>query len=117
MLERWPASMAVLARVCDDDARYAQRFECYAQSRGRCLELCNAFDELRDPVEQRRRFEADNALRLRLGKRALPLDEDFLAALPQLPAPTAGNALGVDRVLMLLMNAADIGDVLALPFR
>lgn len=116
-LTRWPASMAVLARVCDDDARYAQRFECYAQSHGRCLELCNAFDELRDPIEQRRRFEDDNATRRRLGKPELPLDEAFLSALPGLPEPTAGNALGVDRLLMLLMNTDNIADVMTLPFR
>ncbi len=117
IVERWPASMAVLARHCDDDRRYARRFECYAHSRGRCLELCNAFDELRDPVEQRRRFEDDNATRRRLGKPALPLDEAFLSALPSLPDPTAGNALGVDRLLMLLMNTPDIADVMTLPFR
>lgn len=122
VLERWPATMAVLARRCDDDPRFARRFELYGQhaptgGAGSCLELCNAFDELRDPVEQRARFEEDNAVRLRLGKPALPLDEDFLAALPSLPAPTAGNALGVDRVLMLLLGASTIDEVLAQPFR
>jgi lysyl-tRNA synthetase class 2 len=117
VLERWPASMAILARRCDDDPRYAGRFEIYGRGRAGCLELCNAFDELRDPVEQRRRFEDDNAVRRRLGKPALPLDEDFLAALPGLPMPTAGNALGVDRLLMLLAGADVIDDVVSLPFR
>jgi lysyl-tRNA synthetase class 2 len=122
VLERWPATMAVLARRCDDDPRFARRFELYGQhtlanGTGGCLELCNAFDELRDPVEQRARFEDDNTARVRLGKPVLPLDEDFLAALPSLPAPTAGNALGVDRVLMLLLGAAAIDEVLAQPFR
>jgi lysyl-tRNA synthetase class 2 len=116
-LERWPATMAVLARVCDDDPRYAHRFELYGHGATGCLELCNAFDELTDPIEQRRRFEGDNALRRRLNKVQLPLDEDFLAALPHLPQPTAGNALGVDRVLMLLTGASSIDDVHALPFR
>jgi elongation factor P--(R)-beta-lysine ligase len=122
VLERWPATMAVLARRCDDDPRFARRFELYGQhttssGAGGCLELCNAFDELRDPIEQRARFDDDNATRARLGRPVLPLDEDFLAALPSLPAPTAGNALGVDRVLMLLLGAATIDDVLAQPFR
>ena len=122
VLERWPATMAVLARRCDDDPRYAMRFELYGQhapraGAGGCLELCNAFDELRDPVEQRARFEDDNDVRARLGKPVLPLDEDFLAALPSLPSPTAGNALGVDRVLMLLLGASTIDEVLAQPFR
>jgi lysyl-tRNA synthetase class 2 len=117
MIERWPASMAVLARLHDDDPRYARRFELYAQGRAGCLELCNAFDELTDAVEQRARFHDDNALRARLGKEVLPLDEDFLAALPRMPRPSAGNALGFDRLLMLLGGAADIDDVTALPWR
>jgi len=117
VVERWPARMAVLARRCDDDARYASRLEMYAHAPSHgCLELCNAFDELRDPVEQRARFVADNAERARLNKPVLPLDEDFLAALPSLPEPTAGNALGVDRLLMLLCGG-DLDDVVALPFR
>ena len=119
VLERWPASMAVLARRCDDDPRFAERFELYGQSAasGGCLELCNAFDELRDPIEQRARFNADNAARTALGKPQLPIDDDFLAALSSLPAPTAGNAMGVDRVLMLLQGAAHIDEVQAQPFR
>ncbi len=117
VLSRWPASMAVLARVDDSDPRYARRFEIYGHSQLGCLELCNAFDELTDAVEQRARFEADNALRAQLGKPQLPLDEAFLAALPSLPQPSAGNAMGVDRLLMLLTDAATIDDVTALPWR
>ncbi len=117
VLQRWPASMAVLARVDDDDCRYARRFEIYGQSQLGCLELCNAFDELTDADEQRRRFTADNALRAQLGKAQLPLDEDFLRALPSMPSPSAGNALGVDRLLMLLTDAASIDDVTALQWR
>lgn len=117
VLQRWPASMAVLARVDVDDPRYARRFEIYGHSQLGCLELCNAFDELTDAAEQRRRFEADNDLRAQLGKPRLPLDEAFLAALPSMPSPSAGNALGVDRLLMLLTDAADIDDVTALSWR
>jgi lysyl-tRNA synthetase class 2 len=116
LLSRWPAQMAVLARL-DDDDRYARRFEAYARGKAGVLELCNAFDELTDAAEQRRRFVDDNALRRRLGKPAVPLDEDFLAALPSMPSPSAGNALGFDRLLMLLCGAADIDDVTPLPFR
>jgi lysyl-tRNA synthetase class 2 len=112
VVSRWPASMAVLAKKCDDDDRYAQRFEIYAGG----LELSNAFDELTDPVEQRVRFNDDNAKRRALGKPELPLDEAFLAALAQMPR-TAGCALGVDRLLMYLLGAADVDDVVALPFR
>jgi lysyl-tRNA synthetase class 2 len=117
VVEQWPASMAVLARLDDRDPRYARRFEIYAHGRAGCLELCNAFDELTDADEQRARFADDNAIRARLGKPVLPLDEDFLAALPRLPTPSAGNALGFDRLLMLLGDADRIDDVLALPWR
>ncbi len=112
VVQRWPASMAVLARTCDDDARYASRFEVYAGG----LELSNAFDELTDAAEQRARFVADNEAREALGKPALPLDEDFLAALDEMPR-AAGCALGFDRLLMFLTGAKDIDDVNALPWR
>ncbi len=126
VVERWPAQMAVLARL-DDDPRYARRFEAYGQSRTgdgagghhgtTSLELCNAYDELTDADEQRARFAADNRVRQQLGKPEIPIDEEFLAALPRLPTPTAGNALGFERLLMLLTSAADIDDVAALPWR
>ena len=118
VVERWPTSMAVLAKKCDDDARFAQRFEVYAQlaQGGGSLELSNAFAELTDPVEQRARFVDDNLKRVALGKQPLPLDEDFLAALGALP-PTAGCALGVDRLLMLLGQATDVDEVTAQNWR
>lgn len=120
VVTQWPAPMAVLARL-DDDRRYACRFEMYAPitlaGRPTTLELCNAFDELCDPVEQRARFVADNALRVRLGKAPVPLDDDFLAALASLPSPTAGNALGFDRLLLMLGGDDDLDDVSALPWR
>lgn len=112
VVERWPRQMAVLSRLCDDDPRFAERFELYAAG----LELANAFDELTDPEEQRARFVEDNAARERLGKPALPLDEVFLTELARMPK-TAGIALGVDRLLMLLFGARDIDEVNALPFR
>jgi lysyl-tRNA synthetase class 2 len=112
LVTRWPAHMAVLARRCDDDPRFALRFEVYAGG----LELCNAFDELTDPVEQRARFEADNAARAALGKRTLPLDEDFLRDLAHMPS-AAGNALGIDRLLMVLLGLDLIDDVQGLPWR
>jgi elongation factor P--(R)-beta-lysine ligase len=106
-VSRWPAQMAVLARKCEDDARYAERFELYAGG----LELCNAFFELTDAHEQRARFLADNDKRAALGKERLPLDEEFLALLAHMP-PTSGNALGVDRLLMFLTGTQRIDDVM-----
>ena len=121
VVTRWPTPMAVLARRCDDDPNFAERFEVYAFAKSagpaaRPLELCNAFDELTDAVEQRARFVDDNDKRRALHKPELPLDEDFLAALPALPR-SAGCALGVDRLLMLVLGAADIDEVSCLPWR
>jgi lysyl-tRNA synthetase class 2 len=112
VVSRWPRRMAVLARACDDDELFAERFELYAGG----LELANAFDELTDPVEQRARFEADNRARLALGKESLPVDELFLEDLARMPR-ASGIALGVDRLLMLVFGAGEIDDVVPLPFR
>ena len=106
----WPASMAALSRVKAGDPRWAERFELYAGG----LELANGFSELNDPVEQRARLVEEQALRRRLGRPALPLDEPFLAALARMP-DAGGVAVGFDRLLMLLTGAASIADVLLFP--
>ncbi len=108
---RWPASMASLARLADDDPRWALRFEAYLGG----VELCNGFDELTDPVEQRGRLERDHAARLREGLPPYPIDERFLGALEEGLPPSGGNALGLDRLVMLIAGAASIADVMALP--
>jgi lysyl-tRNA synthetase class 2 len=110
VVERWPARFAALARLRDDDPRVAGRFEVYFRG----LELANAFDELTDPEEQRARFIADNASRAALGKSLVPIDEDFLGELGGMP-PSAGIALGVERLMMLAAGAEDIEDVLYFP--
>jgi len=110
-LTHYPASMASLARLCPADPRYAERFELYAGG----IELCNGFDELTDPVEQRARFERDQQQRTALGKPSYPIDERFLSALEIGMPPAAGNALGVDRLLMLALGASSIADVIAFP--
>ena len=106
----WPASMAALSRVKASDPRWAERFELYAGG----LELANGFSELTDPVEQRARLLEEQALRRRLGRPVLPLDEEFLAALGRMPA-AGGVAVGFDRLLMLLTGAPSISDVLLFP--
>ncbi len=110
ILYDYPARMAALSRIRTDDPLVCERFELYAGG----LELANAFSELTDPAEQRRRFEADNAERERLGKTPLPVDEDLLDALGRMP-PSAGVALGLDRLMMLLTDTPDIRDVVPLP--
>ena len=76
------------------------------------MELANAFSELTDPWEQRNRFEAEEALRRSLGKPHYPMPEKFLAELPFMP-PSAGIALGVDRLAMILLDRSSVDDVLA----
>lgn len=107
-LTRYPAAMAALARLCDDDPNRAERWELYLGG----LEIANAFTELTDPAEQRARFEATAELRRRNGREVYPTDEPFLDALEAgLPA-CAGIALGLDRLLMVLLDAPDIQTVL-----
>jgi lysyl-tRNA synthetase class 2 len=104
----WPAPLAALARPKANDPLLVERFELYAGG----LELANAFGELTDPVEQRRRFDAEAAVRAARGKDVYPIDEDLLGALSRLP-PTAGIALGFDRLVMLALGVSDIGRVIA----
>lgn len=108
ILYDYPTALGALARRRSDDPRFAERFEVYIAG----MELANAFSELTDPVEQRQRFLAEQEERGRNNLPVYPIDEDFLSALATLP-PSAGIALGVDRLVMLLLDAADINDVIA----
>lgn len=106
---RYPASQAALSVIDQDPdgTRWARRFEVYAGG----LELGNAFEELTDPIEQRRRFVKDMELRTEVygaGFAKNPLDEDFLAALSEGMPPSGGIAMGVDRLIQLLCNESDI---------
>lgn len=107
----YPASEAALARRKPSDPRLAERFELFACG----VELANAFGELTDPAEQRRRFEADMAEKQRIYGEAYPVDEDFLAALALMP-PASGAALGIERLVMLATGATRIDQVLWTPF-
>ncbi len=104
----YPAPLAALARLKPGDPTVAERCELYLGG----LELANGFSELTDPVEQRARFAADEAARRAAGKPPRPLPEPYLADLATLP-PCAGIALGIDRLVMLLTDTADIGEVVA----
>jgi lysyl-tRNA synthetase class 2 len=110
ILDRYPMPEAALARPCPDDARFAERFELYVCG----VELANAFGELTDPDEQRRRFE--NAMQLRADRygEAYPIDEDFLSALAFMP-PASGIALGFDRLAMLAVGAERVDQVMWTP--
>jgi lysyl-tRNA synthetase class 2 len=111
ILYDYPLSMAALARRKPDDPRLAERFELYACG----LELANAFGELTDAAEQRRRFAADQERKRALYGETYPIDEDFLAALEAGLPECAGIALGFDRLVMLATGAARIEDVLWAP--
>jgi lysyl-tRNA synthetase class 2 len=110
-LTHWPAAQAALARRDPADPRVAERFELFVCG----IELANAFVELTDPVEQRARFVADRARRHAMHGPDWPLDEDFLAAMAHGMPPTAGIALGFDRLAMIASGADRIGRVLWLP--
>ncbi len=104
----YPAQAGALARLKSGDNRWAERFELYIAG----LELCNGFSELNDPAEQRRRFEAELAHRRDLGRRQAPMPEKFLDILADMP-PAAGNALGIDRLVMLFTDRQEIDEVVA----
>ena len=110
ILCEYPISEAALARPKPSDPRVAERFELYACG----VELANAFGELTDPAEQRRRFEIEMDEKARIYGERYPIDEDFLAALPHMPQ-ACGCALGFDRLVMLATGASRIEQVLWTP--
>jgi len=110
ILDEYPVSEAALARPAARDLRVAERFELYACG----VELANAFGELTNPAEQRRRFEIEMAEKARIYGETYPLDEDFLEALAFMPE-ASGIALGFDRLVMLATGASRIDQVLWAP--
>ncbi len=104
----YPIAMASLSAPQKDDPRFAERFELYVCG----LELANAFTELTDPEEQRRRYHIEMDIKERLYGERYPLDEDFIAALDYGLPPSGGIALGIDRLIMLATGAPTIDDVL-----
>jgi len=104
----YPAQRGALARLKDRDQTIAERFELYMGG----LELANGFSELTDPEEQRKRFIQENKNRSLLGKPVYPMPDKFLAELEEMP-PSAGIALGVDRLVMVFLNAETIDEVVA----
>jgi len=104
----YPAQRGALARLKQQDQTVAERFELYVGG----LELANGFSELVDAREQRKRFQVENENRRSLGKRIYSMPEKFLAELDEMP-PSAGMALGVDRLAMVFLNAETIDEVVA----
>jgi lysyl-tRNA synthetase class 2 len=110
VLYEYPAVEAALARVKAADPDVAERFEVYACG----VELANGFGELTDAVEQRRRFEDSMAEKLRRYGERYPIDEEFLAAVAEMPQ-ASGVAVGFDRLVMLASGASRIDQVVWTP--
>jgi len=104
----YPAACGSLARLKPGKVHLAERFELYIRG----IEICNAFSELTDPHEQRTRFEKEMELRKSSEMAVYPLPEPFLQSLAKMP-PAAGNALGLDRLVMLFADTGVIDDVVA----
>lgn len=111
ILYDYPVSMAALSRKKPDDPRFAERFELYICG----VEVANAFSELADAQEQRRRYDDEMRLKEKLYGVTYPPDEEFFKALEHGMPESAGIALGIDRLIMLLSGAEDIHDVLWAP--
>jgi len=107
----FPTEVSPLSKQRPDDPDTVERFELYIGG----FEVANAFSELNDPVEQRRRFEAQLADRARGDAEAHAMDEDYIRALEYGMPPAGGEGIGIDRLVMILSNSSSIRDVILFP--
>ena len=110
-ITEFPTELSPLSKQAERDPAFVDRFELFIAG----MEIANAFCEINDPEDQRRRFEAQMRLRERGDEEAMLLDEDYLRALSYGMPPTAGEGIGIDRLVMILTNQRSIRDVILFP--
>lgn len=112
-ITHYPIELSPLARKNDDDPRVTDRFELFING----MEIANGFSELNDPIDQAARFEAQADRKSKGDDEAMYFDKDYIRALTYGMPPTAGEGIGIDRLVMLLTNKTSIRDVILFPTR